>query len=111
MVSIESYRDIVQEILREYSTHQPAYGDVDMELIFDREHDRYQLVCTGWSQKRRIYGSLIHIDLKGDKICIQNDGTEVGIANLLVERGIPKQNILLAYQPPDLRQYTEFALA
>ena len=44
MVSIESYRDIVQEILREYSTHQPAYGDVDMELIFDREHDRYQLV-------------------------------------------------------------------
>jgi hypothetical protein len=82
-----------------------------MELIFDRERDRYQLVCTGWSQKRRIYGSLIHIDLKDDKICIQNDGTEVGIANLLVERGIPKQNILLAYQSPDLRQYTEFTLA
>ena len=40
-----------------------------MELIFER--DRYQLVCTGWSQKCRIYGSLIHIDLKGDKICIQ----------------------------------------
>ncbi len=53
MVSIESYRDIVQEILRGYSIHQPAYADIDMELIFDRERDRYQLVCTGWSQKRR----------------------------------------------------------
>jgi len=51
MVSIESYRDIVLEILRECSTHQPAYGDVDMELIFDRERDRYQLVCTVWSQR------------------------------------------------------------
>jgi hypothetical protein len=111
MVSIDNYRDIVQQILTEYSTHQPAYGDVEMELIFDYQRDRYQLVCTGWNQKRRIYGSLIHIDLKGDKICIQSDGTEVGIATLLVDKGIPKQNILLAYQAPNLRQFTEFAVA
>jgi hypothetical protein len=110
MVSIETYREQIQEILREYSTHKPAYGDVEMELIFDRERDRYQLVCTGWSQKRRIYGSLIHIDLKGDKIWIQSDGTEVGIANLLVDQGIPKQSIVLAYQSPTLRQFTDFAI-
>lgn len=110
MVSVENYREIVQEILKEYSTHQPAYGDVEMELIFDRERDRYQLVCTGWNQKRRIYGSLIHIDIKRDKIWIQSDGTEVGIANLLVDKGIPKQNIVLAYQSPSLRPYTEFAV-
>jgi len=110
MASLENYRDVVQQILREYSTHKPAYGDVEMELIFDHERDRYQLVCTGWSQKRRIYGSLIHIDIKGDKFWIQNDGTEVGIANLLVEKGIPKQNIVLAYQSPSLRPFTEFAL-
>lgn len=110
MVSIEAYREQIQEILREYSTHQPAYGDVEMELIFDRERDRYQLVCTGWSQKRRIYGSLIHIDLKGDKIWIQSDGTEVGVANLLVDQGIPKQSIVLAYQAPTLRQFTDFAI-
>jgi hypothetical protein len=110
MVSLEASRDIVKQILTEHSTHQPAYGDVEMELIFDRERDRYQLVCTGWSKKRRIYGSLIHIDLKGDKIWIQSDGTEVGIANLLVDKGIPKQNIVLAYQAPNLREFTDFAL-
>ncbi|MEI6327637.1 MAG: XisI protein [Pseudanabaena sp. ELA645] len=110
MVSLETYRDIVQQILTEYSTHQPAYGEVEMELIFDHQRDRYQLVCTGWNKKRRIYGSLIHIDLKGDKIWIQSDGTEVGIANLLVDKGISKQNIVLAYQAPNLRQFTEFAL-
>lgn len=51
MVSLETYRDIVQQILAEYSTHQPAYGDVEMELIFDLQRDRYQLVCTGWNKK------------------------------------------------------------
>jgi hypothetical protein len=110
MASTETYRDVIQQILMEYSTHQPAYGNVEMEIIFDQERDRYQLVCTGWNKKRRIYGSLIHIDIKADKVWIQNDGTEVGIANLLVEKGIPKQNIVLAYQSPSLRQYTEFAL-
>jgi hypothetical protein len=110
MASAESYRDIIQQILLEYSTHQPAYGDVEMELIFDRDRDRYQLICTGWSQKRRIYGSLIHIDLKDDKVWIQSDGTEVGVANLLVDQGIPKKSIVLAYQSPSMRQFTEFAV-
>ncbi len=110
MVSLENYPDVIQQILLEYSTHQPAYGDVEMELIFDRDRGRYQLVCTGWSKQRRIYGSLIHIDIKGDRIWIQNDGTEVGVANLLVDKGIPKQNIVLAYHSPSLRQFTEFAV-
>ncbi|MEY2977460.1 MAG: XisI protein [Prochlorotrichaceae cyanobacterium] len=110
METLDYYRQIIQDILAEYSTHKPAYGDIEMEVIFDRNHDRYQLVCTGWNQQKRIYGSLIHIDLKGNKIWIENDGTEVGIANLLVERGVDKNNIVLAYQAPHLRQYTEFAI-
>ncbi len=110
MANVEQYRQIIQAILSEYSTHKPAYGDVEMEVIIDRERDRYQLVCTGWNKQNRIYGSLIHIDLKEDKIWIQADGTEVGVANLLIEQGIAKQDIVLAYHAPHLRQYTEFAI-
>ncbi len=110
MAKIEQYRQLVKEILREYSSHKPAYGDVEVELIFDTERDRYQLVHAGWSNRRRIYGCTIHIDLKGDKIWIQNDGTEVGIANVLVERGVPQQDIILAYHAPYLREFTDFAV-
>ena len=46
--------------------------------------------------KKRVYGVLIHIDLKGETIWIQYDGTEVGVANELVEQGIPKEDIVLA---------------
>lgn len=102
---------IKRQILTEYSTHKPAYGDVELETIFDVDHDRYQVVSTGWSNRRRVYGCLIHIDLKDDKIVIQYDGTEVGIANELVARGVLKQDIVLAFHAPYLRQFTEFVLS
>lgn len=45
------------------------------------------------------------------KYWIQNDGTEVGIANVLVERGVPQQDIVLAYHAPYLRKFTDFAVS
>lgn len=57
-----------------------------------------------------MYGALIHIDLKGEKIWIQYDGTEVGVANELVERGIPHDHIVLAYQIPIMRYHGAFAV-
>ena len=111
MAKIDKYRQVVTEILTEYSSHKPSYGDIEVELILDTERDRYQLVHAGWSNRRRVYGCTIHIDLKDDKIWIQNDGTEVGIANVLVERGVSPQDIVLAYHAPYLRKYTDFAVS
>lgn len=36
--------------------------------------------------------------------------TEYGIANELVNAGIPKGQIVLAFQPADVRKHTEFAV-
>ncbi|WP_287721272.1 MULTISPECIES: element excision factor XisI family protein [unclassified Microcystis] len=41
---------------------------------------------------------------------MQHDGTAAPIADKLVARGVPKQDIVLAYHGPPVRQYTEFAL-
>jgi len=86
-------------------------GEVELQLIFDTERDHYQLVHAGWHQHRRKYGCLIHMDIKAGKIWIQHDGTERGVANELVELGVPKEHIVLAYQPPYKRPYTAFAVA
>ncbi|WP_321164240.1 element excision factor XisI family protein [Chlorogloeopsis fritschii] len=45
-----------------------------------------------------------------DKIWIQRDGIEDGIANELVKAGIPKSQIVLAFQPVDVRKHTAFAV-
>jgi XisI protein len=48
---------------------------------------------------------------KARKSGFSTDGTEEGIANELVELGIPKQAIVLGYHAPYDRQYTDFAVS
>ncbi len=79
--------------------------------MIDRENHHYQLSSVGWRNKDyRVHGCLLHVDIKGDKIWIQHDGTEEGIANFFVEKGIPKEKIVLAFHAPYKRQYTGFAV-
>lgn len=111
MDKVSQYRQIVQEILLAHNKIKPAYGEIEIDVLFDRERDRYQVLRAGWLQKKRVYGVLIHIDLKGEKIWIQYDGTEVGVANELIEADIPKTDIVLAYHSPFIRQYDGFAVS
>lgn len=111
MGKIEQYRTIVKRVINDHARHQLSYGDIDVQTIFDVEGDHYQLVHAGWNQKLRQYGCLIHVDIKDDKLWIQYDGTEVGVANELVAHGVPKGDIVLAYLSPFARQHTEFAVA
>jgi hypothetical protein len=37
--------------------------------------------------------------------------TEDGIATDLLEAGVPKEDIVLAFHAPEMRPYTEFAVA
>ncbi|MBW4509707.1 MAG: XisI protein [Scytonematopsis contorta HA4267-MV1] len=110
MDKAEQYRQIIKQVLITHSQVKPVYGDIEVRTVFDITGDQYQVVRSGWNKDRRVYGSLIHIDLKGDKVWIQYDGTEVGVANELLELGIPKQDIVLAYHSPFMRQYDGFAV-
>jgi hypothetical protein len=110
MDKLSRYRQVIKDILTVHSQLQPVYGEIEMELLFDITRDRYQVLRAGWLQKKRVYGVLIHIDIKSDKIWIQYDGTEVGVANELVEQGIPHEDIVLAYHSRFIRQYDGFAV-
>lgn len=111
MNKLNHYQQLVQNILTEHAQIQPAYGEIEMEVLFDTVRDRYQVLRVGWLQKKRVYGVLIHIDLKHDKIWIEYDGTEVGVANQLTEAGVPAQDIVLAYHSPFMRQHDGFAVS
>lgn len=111
MERLEIYRQLVQQVLAEHSKFQSSYGEIETFPVFDTERDHYQVVSVGWENRRRVYGCLIHVDIKEDKIWIQHDGTETGVANELVELGVAKQDIVLGYHAPYARQYTEFAVS
>ncbi|MDZ8140148.1 MAG: XisI protein [Nostoc sp. DedQUE04] len=103
-----NYRELVQTILKRHSIHH-SNDDTEVQLIFDTERNHYQVLHLGWEELRRVYGCIIHIDIKDDKIWIQRDGTETGVANELVTAGVPKQDIILGFHAPYKRKFTEFA--
>ena|SRR5688572_21141195 len=111
MAKLEKYRHHVKELLEQYGRYKPSYGEVEVELIFDTENDHYQLMTVGWNKQQRIHGCIVHIDIKRDKLWIQHDGTEIGLANELVELGVPKEDSVLAFHAPYNRQYAGFAVS
>jgi hypothetical protein len=111
MDTLDTHRQIIKNVLSDYVRLQYAYGEIHNETIFDREADRYMVVSVGWQKVKRIHGCLIHIDIINGKVWIQRDGTEYGIANELVAAGIPKDQIVLGFYAPEVRQHTEYAVA
>jgi hypothetical protein len=110
MVAIEEYRTRVQQLLEEYrGPRLPLQEEVETQLIIDTKHDHYQLIHVGWENGRRVYAPIIHIDIKGDKVWLQRNMTDQKVAEDLVALGIPKDRIVLGFQPPYARKYTEFA--
>ena len=110
MANSENYRYLVEKLIKQYGKYKPKYGEIEVQTIFDREQDHYQLLSVGWHGNRRVRGCVLQIDIKNDKIWIQHDGTEIGVANDLVEWGVPKEDIVLAYYAPYRRKYTGFAV-
>ncbi len=112
MDSLEEIRTIIESILLEYTKIPYAYGDFHSEAIFDRVRDRYVLMNVGWDNGRRVHGSLVHIDIIDGKLWIQRDGLEHGVASELIEAGVPKSRIVLAFKSPEVRKLIpEFAVA
>ena len=54
---------------------------------------------------------MLDLDIKDEKIWVQYDGTEGGIAHELIELGVPPSDIVLGYQAPEMRLHSNFAIA
>ena len=110
MAQVDTYRRHVQTLLKQYVEERLVADDIEMQFVVDTEHDHYQLVNVGWLNKRRIYGCILHIDIRDNKIWIQHNGTERLVAEELVALGIPKEQIVLGFHSPYKRQFNEFAV-
>jgi XisI protein len=104
-------KPIIIKVLQDYLEFLGNDPESEIELVIDETQDHYLLIETGWYQNKRIYGTFIHIDIINEKIWIQQDGTEEGIANALVNLGISPQQIVLAYKTLERRRITDFAVS
>ena len=110
MERLEHYRQIVRQLLSAQTTANAGEA-VECQLIFDTEHDHYQVLDIGWEGLKRVYNCFIHIDIKDDKIWIQRNMTETDLAAALMEMGVAKEDIILGLHPPYKRPYTGYGVA
>lgn len=102
-----NYSELIQQILTNH-TGNHYQDETEVQLLFDTTRHHYQVLHLGWDGYRRVYGCIIHADIKDGKIWIQEDGTEEGVANELLEAGVPKSDIVLAFHPPYKRELLDF---
>lgn len=108
MDQLDHYRTIVRRLIEEYAGCKPACGNIRTEAVVDREHDHYEVMQVGWHGDRRVHGSIIHIDIRDGKVWIEYNGTDARLGEELVAAGIPRHDIVLAFQPEELRVASGF---
>jgi hypothetical protein len=110
MDKLDRYRQIVRGLIEEYARYKPANGQIDTEAIVDRERDHYEVMHIGWDGVRRVHGAVVHIDIRGGRVWVEYDGTSRPVVEELLAAGIPREDIVLAFHPAELRPLTGFAV-
>ncbi|MFN0037549.1 MAG: XisI protein [Saprospiraceae bacterium] len=112
MEKVKKYQQILVDYLEEYANFGQPIPGIEMQVIADRENNRFQLVTAGWMQgKKFVHIIELHLDIKNGKVRVWKNGLDVRIADELAERGIPKSDIVLAFHSPQDRALTGFAIA
>ena len=113
MERIEKYRTCIRQLLTHLANQEQnnPNEEIECQLVFDTEHDHYQLLDVGWEDLKRIYYCFIHIDIKDGKIWIQRNMTEADLAEELIEMGVAREDIILGLHPPYKRPFTGYGVA
>ena len=112
MDKLTHYRQIIESIFKEYArlyNHQPA--GVDVIAVCDETTDTYAVLNLGWDGKERMNFTSVLMRIVNGKIWVEAENTLYGFVDELLEAGIAKNDIVLAFQSPKMRQFTDFAVA
>ena len=112
MDRINDYRQVIEAVLKEYASlfNQQPVG-VEVVAVCDEKADTYAIVNVGWDGEERMNTTSVLMRIVNGKIWVEEAHTLYGFVDQLLEKGIEQREIVLAFQPPQLRQYTQFAVA
>lgn len=113
MEKVNRYKSIVRAVQEEIASLDARPEDpIKTKIIQDDLHGNYLLYSNGWEDESRVYGGYFHVEVTYDgKVWLHHDGTDLVVAEMLEERGIPKKDIVLAFYAPIRRPDTGYAVA
>jgi hypothetical protein len=110
MESLTKLQQAVHAVLERFNRPFLSLPNTQRHILMDDQTGHYQVLNIGWHDLKRTFEVLVHINIQNDLIWIQVDNTEPGIADALLEQGIPPEKIVLAFHAPYKRPDTGFAV-
>jgi hypothetical protein len=108
---LNHHRNAIESVLTDVKSITKDKNGYAYRLLLDRHSDSYALICVGWEGRKRIHHFVVHLEIINGKVWLQEDNTDLVIAEELERAGIPKSDIVLGFHPADLRPFTEYAAA
>lgn len=104
LIDVKSKKIIVRQLVEKLAQVDETEPSDATIKVLDEVGGHYLLFNNTWKDGRRYYGCFLHIDIYPDgKIWLQHDGTDLNVAEQLLEAGIAKEEIVLGFQPPSVR--------
>ena len=109
---LKQYKEIICQVL-EHRAGLPISNAPDLKrhLIVNADQTEFALLTVGWKGKRYQHSIVFHLEIRDGKIWVHKDNTDLGIADVLIERGIPRSLIVLGFLPSYLLEQSGFAAA
>lgn len=105
MDKIEKYQSILQLEMEEQAK-KSLYNapNVHRHLIINEDKSDFLLLSIGWEDSAYRHNVIHHIQLRGNKVWILKNNTNIEIDEFLIEKGIQKEDIEVGWIPDYLRE-------
>lgn len=112
MDRIEKYRQILESTIKRHAQFQPANGEIKTRSVCDDENNEYMVIDSGWNEKgRRIYDVVLHFRLQDGTVYIERDNTDAEVVRELLESGINKDDVILAFNAAPYQKLNDLIAA
>lgn len=111
---IKKYQKMIIEYLNEYVQVKPVnLGECECIVLTDTQNNHFQAITMGWEKARFVHSVVFHLSIASNgKIWLHANWTNIDIAELLVERGVPRADIVLGFLPKYMRELSsDYAVA
>jgi len=91
--------NLLKIVRQEVQKYAGSGRGINLRLFpsLDDEHQIYAVIAVDYPNRQHVAGVVVLARIVGDKVVIEEDTTNKKLADALIQNGIARENIILAY--------------